>query len=79
MSRAATARAAPKAPPRTIIQAIDDPHLFGGMFDDQSWRPWRVFLKALQALPMDADEFALYPGITQPAKACQRPRRAMPS
>ena len=60
MNRAATARAAPKGPPRTIIQAIDDPRLFGGMFDAPSWRPWRVFLKALQALPMAQDEFALY-------------------
>ena len=45
--------------PRTILQAIDDPNLFGNMFDAPSWRPWRVFLKALQALPMADEELAV--------------------
>jgi hypothetical protein len=54
------ARAVPKAAPRTIIQAIDDPRLFKPMFDAPSWRPWRVFLKVLQGLPMGDDEFAVY-------------------
>jgi len=43
-----------------IIQTLDDPALFGGMFDAPSWWPWRVFLKALQAIPMDETEFATY-------------------
>jgi hypothetical protein len=46
--------------PKTIIEALDDPNLFGGMFDAPSWRPWRVFLAALFALPMDDDALAVY-------------------
>lgn len=45
---------------KTILEALDDPDLFGGMFTAPSWRPWRVFLAALQALPMDADALAVY-------------------
>lgn len=43
-----------------VIRALDDPELFGGMFDAPSWAPWRVFLKALEALPMDEGETAVY-------------------
>jgi hypothetical protein len=51
---------APIRHPRTLIEAIDDSNLFGGMFDAPSWCPWRVFLKALQALPMAPGEFETY-------------------
>ena len=30
---------------KSIIDAIDDPDLFGGMFDALSWEPWRAFLR----------------------------------
>jgi hypothetical protein len=43
-----------------IIQALEDPALFGGMFDAPSWEPWRAFLEALQALPMSAEHLDLY-------------------
>ena len=43
-----------------IIEAMDDPALFGGLFDDESWAAWRAFLAALFALPMDDAAVALY-------------------
>lgn len=41
----------------TIIQAFDDPNLFGRWFQGGSWRAWRAFLAALFGLPM-ADDLA---------------------
>ncbi len=46
--------------PISILDAMDDPELFGAMFDAPSWRSWRVFLKALYGLSMACDELALY-------------------
>ena len=44
-----------------ILKAIDDQQIFGGWFRDHTtWRAWRAFLAALFALPMDADQLALY-------------------
>jgi len=40
----------------TIIEAMDDPELFGAHFEGDTWDTWRVFLKAVFALPMTADE-----------------------
>jgi hypothetical protein len=45
---------------KSIIEAIDDPDLFGGMFDAPSWEPWKVFLRAMQALPMTAEQLDRY-------------------
>jgi hypothetical protein len=47
-----------------IIQAMDDPNLFGKWFRGPSWAAWRVFLKALFALAMDADELKLFESCT---------------
>jgi hypothetical protein len=58
--RAATHTRARTKAPKSIIAALDDPELFGGMFDASSWEPWRAFLEALQALPMSAEHLALY-------------------
>jgi hypothetical protein len=44
----------------TIIEALDDPVLFGRHFKGGSWGPWRAFLKALFSLPLDEDETALF-------------------
>lgn len=58
-----------------IIEALSDPDLFLGMFDAPSWSPWKVFLKALQALPMDEADLATYRHHTgrtsPPAKAAR--------
>ena len=43
-----------------ILAALDDPALFGPHFRGDTWRPWRSFLAALFALPMDAEALALY-------------------
>jgi hypothetical protein len=37
-----------------ILQAMDDPALFGNVFKDaETWRPWRTVLKTLFGLPLD--------------------------
>jgi len=48
-----------------IIEAMSSPKLFGQWFKRKllrgdTWISWRVFLKALFALPLDADELPLY-------------------
>ena len=43
-----------------IIEALDDPSLFARHFRGGSWGPWRAFLMALFALPMDDDALAFY-------------------
>jgi hypothetical protein len=44
----------------TIIEALDDPSLFRSHFRGDTWGPWRAFLQALFALPMDDAALALY-------------------
>jgi hypothetical protein len=44
----------------TIIDALDHPALFGSAFPGDTWEPWRVFHKAVFALPMTDEEFAIY-------------------
>jgi hypothetical protein len=61
--------------PATIIEALNDPNLFGGMFEAPSWRPWRAFLAALFALPMDDEDLALYRHHTARAAAPVKPSR----
>lgn len=44
----------------SILDALDDPLLFGPHFNAATWNRWRVFLKALFALPLDADDLPIY-------------------
>jgi len=45
----------------SIIEALDDPALFGSWFRDRdSWHAWRVFLAALFGLQMSADDAARF-------------------
>jgi hypothetical protein len=44
----------------TLLEAMDDPDLFGPHFQGDTWQHWRNFLKALFALPMDSGEAAIY-------------------
>ena len=56
----------------TILQAMDDPALFGRWFRGDSWNPWRVFLAALfglQMTPEQADFYKQCTGRTDPPKA----------
>ena len=43
-----------------ILQAIDDPAVFGRHFRGSTWNGWRAFLCALFALPMSNDDLAIY-------------------
>jgi hypothetical protein len=44
----------------SIIDALDHPAVFGPFFKAASWQPWRAFLKAMFALPMDDEDQELY-------------------
>lgn len=44
----------------SLIDALDDPVLFAPHFRGDTWTSWRVFLKALFALPMDSVEQEIY-------------------
>jgi hypothetical protein len=44
----------------TILQALADPKLFGGIFSGQSWATWRVLLAALFGLPLSAEDAAIF-------------------
>jgi hypothetical protein len=48
----------------TILDALDDAGLFGGLFAGPSWQPWRAFLTALFGLPLSADQAATYRALT---------------
>jgi hypothetical protein len=44
-----------------ILDAIDDPKVFGRHFSDSdTWSAWRSFLASLFALPMSIPELAIY-------------------
>lgn len=43
-----------------ILQAMEDPNLFGPHFKGDSWEAWQAFLAALFALPMSEAQEALY-------------------
>ena len=47
-------------PAITILDVMEDPALFAALFVGTSWRPWKAFLAALFALPMDEVSLALY-------------------
>lgn len=49
----------PKKP--TIIEAMDSPELFRPLFEDvNSWKSWRIVLKALYGLKFEGDEQELF-------------------
>jgi hypothetical protein len=43
-----------------ILNAIDDPAVFAHAFRGASWTAWRSFLAALFALPMSAEQLAIF-------------------
>jgi hypothetical protein len=43
-----------------ILQALDDPKVFGAHFKRPTWDVWRAFLAALFALPMTPEQLAIY-------------------
>jgi len=56
----------------TILEAIEDPKLLGQPFKDaESWRAWKVFLKALFGLAIEPEERELFKqctGLIEPPK-----------
>ena len=48
-----------------IVQALDDPNLFGPWFSGPSWATWKAVLKGAFCLPMDADELKLFRGVAE--------------
>ena len=58
----------------SILDALDDPALFGEAFAEPSWRPWRAFLGALFGLPLDDDPASS----RAPVRAAQTPWRPVP-
>ena len=52
-----------------ILQAIDDPAIFGPAFrTPDTWKAWRAFLLALFALPMDDEQLVIYRECTSRAE-----------
>ncbi|GAB0119914.1 hypothetical protein [Acidisoma sp. 7E03] len=48
----------------TIIEAMEDPAIFGPHFRGKTWGPWKAFLRSMFGLPMFAEEAALYRRLT---------------
>jgi hypothetical protein len=48
-----------------IVEAIDDPNLFGHWFSGLSWATWKAVLRAAFCLPMDADDLKLFRAVAQ--------------
>ena len=48
-----------------IVQALDDPLLFGPWFSGPSWATWKAVLKAAFCIPMDEGEIKLFRGVAQ--------------
>jgi hypothetical protein len=44
----------------SLLDALDDDNLFAPFFASGTWDRWRVFLKALFALPLSNDDMAIY-------------------
>ena len=48
-----------------LVQALDDPNLFGPWFAGPSWATWKSVLKAAFCIPMDADDLKLFRGVAE--------------
>lgn len=49
---------------KSIIEAMDDPELFGAHFAGDTWDTWRVFLSALFGLPLNDQQLAKFRELT---------------
>lgn len=53
---------------KTIIEAMDDPELFGSHFQGETWDAWRVFIAALFAIPLHEEQFSVFRQATDRAR-----------
>ena len=44
----------------SLLQAMEDPNLFGRWFSGPSWNAWKVFIAALFGLPVQANNVSLF-------------------
>lgn len=58
---------------RPLAECMADPDLFGSTFAGPTFTAWRTVAKVLDALPLTADEFALYQSITGRTEAPAEP------
>ncbi len=58
-----------------LIEAMDDPNLFGRQFAGASWAPWRAFIATLFGLPVPSDQRELARECTGYAEALSSPVR----
>jgi hypothetical protein len=59
----------------SIVDALEDPHLFGSFFEGETWDAWRVFLRGLFALPLIDDDLAFFTKYTGRTVAPTKPFR----
>ena len=52
-----------------ILQALDDPQVFGPFFRGPTWGAWRVFLAVLFGLPLTSEQLAIYQQAHRPQHA----------
>jgi hypothetical protein len=57
----------------TILQAMDHPELFSRWFRGDSWKPWKVFLATLFALPMSPEQLEFFTSCTGRTKPPEAP------
>jgi hypothetical protein len=48
-----------------IVQALDDPNLFGPWFSGPSWSTWKAVLKGAFCIPMDEGERKLFRAVAE--------------
>jgi hypothetical protein len=58
-----------------ILQALDDPNVFGQHFRAATWNAWRAFLAALFALPMTPEQLTLFANHTGRTAPSSEPLR----
>jgi hypothetical protein len=59
----------------TILEAINDPRIFGKWFAKSSWDAWRVYLTTLFGLPLTPAQLPVFQKHTGRIKAPKRPYR----
>lgn len=60
---------------KSIIEAMDDPELFGAHFVGDTWDTWRVFLAALFAIPLTSDQVPTFRRLTERSREPERVHR----